>query len=335
MTGQNLDELTSTEADAPSLTAAQARELTDRMKSGLTQIWEIIVVAHHGRAWFALGYASWDEYVQREFGHLNLQPPREERESTVLSLRQAGLGERATAAVTGLSKGTVGNITRSAQAAGAQKWAPDQTEAPNGLMAGVSATSDEAPRTDGDDGRSYAITRPHVWQSNSAEPSRESDSGEESPEQLPGQVSITDELGEDAGDAVSGSVLEMSPEEAGIEVVDLEANEASHREQARRDLREFHASGQAAVPMTIKLAARLSASVVPAMGGSPLTDEERVGVISDSARCVRTLANLLSRTAAAPEALAANDAAAEEVMTNVTDAVEDLSRAVDGWRKTR
>lgn len=332
MTGQSLDDPTSTETDAPSLTAEQARELTDRMKSGLTQIWEIIVVAHRGRAWLALGYASWDQYVQREFGHLNLQPPREEREATVLSLRQAGLGERATAAVTGLSKGTVGSITRSAaQEPGAQNWAPDQTDA----LEEETGMSGEAPRTDGDDGRSYAITRPHVWKSDSAEPAPTTSLDEGADQQVPGQASIADELGEDAGDAVAGSVLGMSPEQAGIPVVDIEATEANHREQARRDLREFHASGQAAVPMTIKLAARLSASVVPAMGDSPLTDEERVGVISDSARCVRTLANLLSRTAAAPEALAADDAAAEEVMTNVTDSVEDLSRAVDGWRKTR
>lgn len=303
------------------LSAAEARHLTDQIKTGLSVVWEHITRAYQGRAWLALGHGSWDAYIRAEFGSMNLQPPREEREQVVASLREAGLSSRAIATSTGLSKGSVGRAL-SAAGSGAPNGAPEDS------LNDAASYLAEPQTIQGVDGKHYASTR-------SDKPNMESSTVETDHTPVPGQVSIADELGEDAGDAVSGSVLEMSPEEAGIEVVDLEANEANHREQARRDLREFHASGQAAVPMTIKLAARLSASVVPAMGDSPLTDEERVGVISDSARCVRTLANLLSRTAAAPEALAADDAAAEEVMSNVTDAVEDLSRAVDGWRKTR
>lgn len=304
------------------LTAQEARQLTDQIKTGLAVVWEHIIRAYQGRAWLALGHQTWDQFIQREFGSMNLQPPREEREQTISSLRDAGMSVRAIASATQLGRGTVARAVSSSHT-GVPAGTPGD-ESPKRLM-----PTDPTPAPiQGIDGKQYAAVRPR----NGDEEHADSASDEA---RVPGQVSITDELGEDAEEAASGSVLEMSPEEAGIEVVDLEANQANHREQARRDLREFHASGQAAVPMTIKLAARLSASVVPAMGDSPLTDEERVGVISDSARCVRTLANLLSRTAAAPEALAADDAAAEEVMSNVTDAVEDLSRAVDGWKKTR
>ncbi|GAA3278524.1 hypothetical protein [Nesterenkonia halobia] len=304
------------------LTAQEARQLTDQIKTGLAVVWEHIIRAYQGRAWLALGHQTWDQFIQREFGSMNLQPPREEREQTISSLRDAGMSVRAIAAATQLGRGTVGRAISSSHAG-------VPTGTPDGESSEQMMPTDPTPAPiQGIDGKQYAAARPRSGDDEHKEPASDEP-------RVPGQISIADELGEDAGDAVSGSVLGMSPEEAGIPVVDIEATEANHREQSRRDLREFHASGQAAVPMTIKLAARLSASVVPAMGDSPLTDEERVGVISDSARCVRTLANLLSRTAAAPEALAADDAAAEEVMSNVTDAVEDLSRAVDGWRKTR
>ncbi|MGQ7788351.1 DNA-binding response regulator [Nesterenkonia sp. K-15-9-6] len=311
MSGQELAGVVP-EIEDGTFSAEEARNLTDRLRMGLEQAWQLIAYAYRGRAYTALGYRTWDEYVQREFGHLNLQPPREERDNVILSLRAAGLSERATAVATGLSKGTVGAITRSAQDSGAQNWAPEEGAGPSPQM------------TEGGDGKFYKQARPQ----GRTKPEPE-------PEPLPGQTSIADELGEDAGDALAGSVLDMPASEAGIEVLDLDATDRGHREQARRDVREFHQSGQGAVQMTIKLGHRLAGTVAPSMGDSPLSDEERAGVVTDSARCVRTLANLLARAAKHPEALDPEAGAAEAVMSDVTDAVADLNSAVDEWRKSR
>lgn len=56
---------TSSRAD---LTEVEARRLTDRIKAGVQNLAELVFEAHTGRAWIALGYSSWEEYVKREFG---------------------------------------------------------------------------------------------------------------------------------------------------------------------------------------------------------------------------------------------------------------------------
>lgn len=57
-----------------SYTAEQARELTDQIRAGMESVYHLIRSAYRGRAWQALGYATWDEYVTREFGNLHLRP---------------------------------------------------------------------------------------------------------------------------------------------------------------------------------------------------------------------------------------------------------------------
>src|SRR5919106_4677116 len=54
--------------------AEAARELTNRIKTGLEgifdQIYEVeqlLLEAHNRRAWQALGYKTWEEYVKTEF----------------------------------------------------------------------------------------------------------------------------------------------------------------------------------------------------------------------------------------------------------------------------
>lgn len=87
--------------------AVQARELTNRIRLGLEGLWELVKDAYRSQAWSVLGYGSWDEYCTREFGSLPMQPPREERQQVIDSLRSAGLSVRAIGAVTGLGVGTV------------------------------------------------------------------------------------------------------------------------------------------------------------------------------------------------------------------------------------
>lgn len=50
------------------LDATGARVLTDRIRRRAEDLWADLVEAHDRRAWQALGYSSWREYAQTEFG---------------------------------------------------------------------------------------------------------------------------------------------------------------------------------------------------------------------------------------------------------------------------
>lgn len=116
------------------VTEIDARTLTDRIKVAVEGTWLLIQEAYTSRAWAALGYDTWDAYVDAEFRTARLALPKEERSETIQSLRAAGMSTRAIVAATGLSKGTVGR---------------ELTGAPIG-----------APEIQGSDGKTYAATRP-------------------------------------------------------------------------------------------------------------------------------------------------------------------------------
>jgi hypothetical protein len=88
-------------------TAAEARAVTDRIRSSMGDLMEQIVRAHIGRAWLALGYSSWVEYIKGEFNHAPLSLPRAERKAVTAVLRGQGFSTRAIAAATGDSHMTV------------------------------------------------------------------------------------------------------------------------------------------------------------------------------------------------------------------------------------
>jgi hypothetical protein len=50
-----------------SCTEAEARALTDRIKSAAEQTWALLTEAHERRAWSPLGYDRWEDYVRAEF----------------------------------------------------------------------------------------------------------------------------------------------------------------------------------------------------------------------------------------------------------------------------
>jgi transposase-like protein len=87
----------------------EARLLTDQIKTGLDNVWELMHAAYSTRAWASLGYASWDEYCAGEFGTSRLRLPREERQEVVASLRESGLSTRAIASAAGIDRKTVRN----------------------------------------------------------------------------------------------------------------------------------------------------------------------------------------------------------------------------------
>ena len=81
--------------------------MTDRIKIAVEATWHLIAEAYQSRAWAVLGYTSWDDYTDSEFGTARLRLPAEDRREVVGSLREAGLSFRAISIVTGDSLGTV------------------------------------------------------------------------------------------------------------------------------------------------------------------------------------------------------------------------------------
>ena len=57
-----------TEQFGDPLEEAAARDLTERIRNATQQICMLLLEAHARRAWIALGYKSWERYVQSEFG---------------------------------------------------------------------------------------------------------------------------------------------------------------------------------------------------------------------------------------------------------------------------
>ena len=49
------------------LSEADAAALTERVRDEAERTWALLVQAHDGGAWAALGYASWDDYVTASF----------------------------------------------------------------------------------------------------------------------------------------------------------------------------------------------------------------------------------------------------------------------------
>ena len=107
------------------LTPEQARDVTDRIRTALGVTWELVIEAWTGRAWAALGYGTWDSYIAAEFGSARLRLPAEDRREVIVSLRDAGMSQRAIAAATGVGKGTIHRDLDS----GAPNGAPDGTAA--------------------------------------------------------------------------------------------------------------------------------------------------------------------------------------------------------------
>jgi hypothetical protein len=93
--------------------SAEARALTDRIKVAVEGTWLLIQEAYASRTWAALGYDTWDAYVDTEFRTARLALPKEERAETIQSLRAAGMSVRAISTATGVSVGTVhGDLSR-------------------------------------------------------------------------------------------------------------------------------------------------------------------------------------------------------------------------------
>ena len=89
------------------LSPASAEQVTQQIRTMVERTWEYIAIAYQGRAYAALGYRSWDEYVDDRLGDLRLTVPREERPHAVAALTNARMSLRAIAKVLGVGLGTI------------------------------------------------------------------------------------------------------------------------------------------------------------------------------------------------------------------------------------
>lgn len=56
-----------TEPTPAEMSKADAKKLTQKIKTAVDDLWSLLVQAHEGKAWKALGYQTWEAYVSAEF----------------------------------------------------------------------------------------------------------------------------------------------------------------------------------------------------------------------------------------------------------------------------
>jgi hypothetical protein len=88
------------------MSSASAEQVTLQIRSLMERAWEYIAIAYQGRAHQALGYESWDRYVDDRLGDLRLTVPREQRGAVVQALSKAQMSLRVIAKVLGVSVAT-------------------------------------------------------------------------------------------------------------------------------------------------------------------------------------------------------------------------------------
>lgn len=87
-----------------------ARELTDYIKTSVTDAFDLVIEVVVKRAWEHLGYSNFVQYWKAEFHEYTIGVPAAYREKTVANLTAAGMSTRAIEAVTGIAKSTVSRL---------------------------------------------------------------------------------------------------------------------------------------------------------------------------------------------------------------------------------
>lgn len=94
-------------SEIATLEIEDAKRRLDRVKSGVERIWDDLVALYQGRAWLALGYASWDALCDAELDGARIALPREARREAVATMRNAGMSTRAIGMAVGVTHPTV------------------------------------------------------------------------------------------------------------------------------------------------------------------------------------------------------------------------------------
>lgn len=99
-------------APPPPMPADEAHERLDRVRGHVSAAREDLTALYVGRAWLALGFASWDELCDAHLG-ARIALPRSERREAVTEMRQAGMSTRAIGSALGVDQKTISNDLRS------------------------------------------------------------------------------------------------------------------------------------------------------------------------------------------------------------------------------
>lgn len=148
--------------------AREARERAGRIRVGMVQYLHTladVAAAYAARDWMALGYESWESYVDGEYGAERLRLTPEHRQKAVAELRLSGMSQRAIGTALGISKNTVaadlslGGTPDEIQGADGKKYAATRP-APTETAAEVEVTpSADGTETDSD-ARPEALVTP-------------------------------------------------------------------------------------------------------------------------------------------------------------------------------
>jgi hypothetical protein len=91
-------------------TAEEARTRADRIRTGMRVLaeWQAdVIAAYASRDHVALGYETWDAYLDGEYGEHRVRLPRDQRREIVAGMSAAGMSSRAIGAAVGSSYATV------------------------------------------------------------------------------------------------------------------------------------------------------------------------------------------------------------------------------------
>ncbi len=97
----------------PQMTRQRAEQVTAEITAHLQGAVDLIVEAHAGRAWLALGDASWAVYCKTR---LQVTIPREHRQAVAIAMRTAGMSANAIGPATGWSSAVVRTDLRGQEA---------------------------------------------------------------------------------------------------------------------------------------------------------------------------------------------------------------------------
>lgn len=241
---------------------AEAREFTEEIKADYGSLQTKIVTAWKGRIWLALGYESWQDYLDEEFRDVSLRPPRELEEQVIGELRAAGMSTRGIASAVDMAPRTVARRV-------------ENSTVPNG-------TVDDDSRVMGLDGKS----RP----ASVAKPESDTPSDEHI---VDAEVIAEDET-EDFGLA-STSGLEPAS-------VDLtESSNTPGREHVVRAIRELHYGAAAPLPMVKKQSKLLEVAFSGGVSDLATLEADKVEDLGrDVADALGVLSDLLSAMATQP-----------------------------------
>jgi hypothetical protein len=91
-------------------TTEEARARADRIRVGMRVLaeWQTdVIAAYAARDWEALGYETWDAYLDGEYGEHRVRLPREQRREIVAGMSAAGMSSRAIGSAVGVDQSTV------------------------------------------------------------------------------------------------------------------------------------------------------------------------------------------------------------------------------------